>query len=264
MAPRAQEKRERPISRVIEPREVMEGAGVIVRRALPSHEIPYEEIDPFLLLDDFDTSHPSFQGEAFPKHPHRGFEIITYLLSGEAGHADDFGNRSVVRGGGLQKITAGKGMWHEEGPTSGSEEPTRGLQLWINLAQKDKRIPPDYQALDPEDVPAEEDDGTRVRVLVGDESPVHLHTPALYLDVTVPAGGTFSHDTPADHQGFIYVLEGRGTFGSNGVEAREGQLLVLGAGERVTMSSGTEETRFMLAVGHAHREPIRWAGPFVD
>ncbi len=264
MTPEVDDKIGRPISRVLEPREVVEGAGVVVRRALPHGGLPYEEIDPFLLLDDFDTSHPSFKGEAFPKHPHRGFEIITYILTGEAGHADDFGNQSIVHGGGLQKITAGSGMWHEEGPTPGSKEPTRGLQLWINLSKKDKRVSPEYQALEPEEVPVKEYDGVRVRVLAGEDSPTRLHTPAIYLDVTVAAGVTFSQNTARDHQGFIYMLEGSGTFGSNSVEAREGQILVLGPGDEVTMSSGQESARFVLAVGHAHREPVRWYGPFVD
>ncbi|MCJ2520090.1 MAG: pirin family protein [Candidatus Thermoplasmatota archaeon] len=255
---------ERQIAHILEPVKVMEGAGVIVKRAIPSNEVPYEKIDPFLLLDLFDTSHPSYKGQAFPRHPHRGFEIITYLLAGEASHRDDFGNDSVIRGGGLQKITTGKGIWHEEGPTTGGEEPTIGLQLWINLAQKDKTVAPHYQTLEPEGVPVREMEGAKARVLVGDESPIRLHTPALYLDVTVPSSGALNHHIPADYQGFVLVLEGRGRFGSNEVDAEEGRFLLLGAGEILPVKASHGPVRYVLAAGEPHREPIRWMGPFVD
>lgn len=244
--------------------EVMEGAGVLVRRALPSGKVPYSEIDPFLLLDFFDSSHPSFEGLAFPRHPHRGFEIITYLLSGEAAHKDDSGNSTVIRGGGLQKITAGRGIWHEEGPAQSDEEPTRGLQLWINLAKKDKKVPPDYQSLEPEDVPTLDSGSASLRILAGEGSEIRLHTPSVYLDVTVREGKGHLQDVPADYQGFVLVVEGRGRFGANGVEAGEGQLLVYGQGGDLPVESSEGEVRFLLAGGRPHREPVLWNGPFVD
>ncbi len=254
----------REVRRVVKARDVLEGAGVVVTRAIPSPEVSHQETDPFLLLDDFDSTRIDIEGQAFPRHPHRGFEIITYLLSGLAGHADDLGNESVVRGGGLQRITAGSGIWHEEGPTPEAEEPTRGLQLWINLARRDKGTDPAYQAVQPEEIPVLEEGDATVRVLVGEGSPTRLITPALYLDVTLPARGTYDGKAPPDHRGFTYVLEGGGTFGSNRVPAERGQMLVLGPGEGFHAEAGSEGVRFVLGLGQPHGEPIRWMGPFVD
>lgn len=260
-----QEGKSRPVRHVATPREVMEGAGVIVRRALPSSQFPYDHVDPFLLLDHFDTSDPSFSsGTAFPRHPHRGFEIITYILEGAGMHADDFGNSSVVRGGGLQKITAGRGMYHEEGPTPEHEGPMVGLQLWINLARRDKGVDPDYQALQPEEVPESKEDGVLVRVLVGEESPVRLHTPAMYLDVSIPPGELYRREVPVEFQGFAYILQGGGVYGSEGAQAKDGRLLVLGPGSSFQATASDHGTRFILVAGTPHREPVRWNGPFVD
>jgi redox-sensitive bicupin YhaK (pirin superfamily) len=257
---------ERAITRVHNPVVVMEGGGVPVRRALPSHEVPYEEVDPFLLLDVFDASEMSSRGEgpAFPKHPHRGFEILTYLLSGATTHSGSVGDGTVVRGGGLQKITTGRGIWHGEGPDPGSHEPVRGLQLWVNLARKDKGIDPEYQVLEPEDVPVEDQNGVRVRVLAGEGSPVRLRTPAVYLDVTVSRGATLRRSVPIDLQGFVYVINGRGKFGAKGTGGEGGQLLVLGPGDAITVTAGAEPLRFMLAAARPYGEPVRWNGSFVD
>lgn len=255
---------ERSILSVVEPVDVVEGAGVMVHRALPSAEVPYERIDPFLLLAIFDTPDQHREDVGFPRHPHRGFEIITYLLKGAAGHADDLGNRSVVHGGGLQKITAGRGMWHEEGSVAGKREPTGGLQLWINLAQSQKGIPPEYQALEAPGVPVEEAGAATVRTLVGEPSPIHLHTPTIYLDVTLPSGGALRRTIPRDYQGFVYVRDGRGEFGSPTTEGWEGQLLLLGPGEDLSVRAPAGPVRFMLAAGKPHREPILWSDPFVD
>lgn len=254
----------REVRRVVKARDVLEGAGVVVTRAIPSPEVSYQETDPFLLLDDFDSSRIDIEGQAFPRHPHRGFEIITYLLSGLAGHADDLGNESVVRGGGLQRITAGSGIWHEEGPTPDAEEPTRGLQLWINLARRDKGTDPEYQPVQPEEIPVVEEGDATVRVLVGEGSPTRLITPAVYLDVTLPAKGIYETEAPAAYRGFAYVLEGDGSFGSNHASAERGDLLVLPSGEGFRTEAGPEGVRFVVGLGQPHREPIRWMGPFVD
>jgi hypothetical protein len=255
---------ERVVERVLRPREVMEGAGVMVRRALPSNEIPYSEVDPFLLLDVFDTSAAGSEGAHFPLHPHRGFEIITYLLAGAAGHADDLGNKEVVRGGGLQKITAGRGIWHEEKVLSDDGEPARGLQLWINLARRDKGLDPEYQALAPDEVPTRDRKGAKVRVLVGPESPVRLRTPALYLDVTLSPGGVFEEPLRTDHNAFVFVIEGEGAFGANGKAAAEGLLLVLGRGGGLRAEASPGGVRFVLGAGKPHGEPVQWRGSFVD
>src|SRR5919202_957117 len=124
----------REIALVADSFVVMEGAGVPVRRVLPSRTVPYRLVDPFLLLDHFKMEDFG-NGESFPPHPHRGFEIITYMLRGSSSHSDSEGNQGTVRAGGLQRITTGRGIWHGEGGGGGAGGPVNGLQLWINLSQ---------------------------------------------------------------------------------------------------------------------------------
>ncbi len=252
----------RKIAKVADTYEVMEGAGVLVRRALPSREISYEDVDPFLLLD-FATMHPD--DPAFPDHPHRGFEIITYILSGSANHTDSFGNRAEIRAGGAQRITAGKGMAHGEGLGGDRSEAILALQLWINLEKAQKSVEPDYQTLEPEDVPVIAKDGATVKVIVGDDSPMKLLTPTMYLDVTVDPGGEFTRSIPSEFQGFAFVIEGAGLFGKEATRASTGQLVVLGSGENFhAAADGDDPVRFILLAGQPHREPVLWRGPFVD
>lgn len=264
MGKEVQEAQARVIRHVVDPIEVMEGAGVVVKRVLPSRLVPYDHIDPFLLLDFFDSSHPSFEGQAFPRHPHRGFEILTYLLSGESGHEDDVGNVTTIRAGGLQKITAGRGIVHGEGGGVSQDEPVRGLQLWINLALQDKKLEPSYQLLEPEDVPVQHRNGATVRVLVGEGSPIELHTPAGYWDVNLGPEAVWTHEILENHQGFLFLIEGEGAFGPDAAPGSAGQLLVLGPGASVSARASPAGVRFILAAGEPHREPVRWSGPFVD
>src|SRR5688500_13837268 len=196
---------------------VMEGAGVPVRRVLPSRQATYRLVDPWLLLDEFKME--SFGGESFPPHPHRGFEIVTYMIQGSGNHTDSEGNAGEVRSGGLQRITAGRGIWHGEGGGSGPAGPVHGLQLWINLPRSEKQIPPGYQAVQAEEIPEITVGDARVRVLVGAGSPTQLQTPALYLDATVAPAGNTELAVPDGFQGFAYVLEGSGSFGSNQLQA---------------------------------------------
>jgi redox-sensitive bicupin YhaK (pirin superfamily) len=261
----------REIEHVVEAQGTAEGAGAFVYRALPVAGIG--AVDPFLLLDEFSVSPPA----GFPLHPHRGFEIITYMVEGAFAHGDSAGNQSTVAAGGLQKITAGRGIEHSETPMAPGRN--TGLQLWINLARAQKGVEPDYQQLQAGEVPVEQRDGATVRVLAGADSPIRLHTPALYLDVALAPGATFTQPVPADWQGFAYVLSGGGQFGANRAQGRRRQVLVFGASSEegagsggtpagddsitVTAAAG-EPLRFALAAGHPHREPVRWRGPFVD
>jgi hypothetical protein len=241
---------------------VLEGAGVPVRRVLPSREATYQLVDPFLLLDHFRMENTG--GESFPPHPHRGFEIVTYFIQGTGHHSDSEGNQGTVRAGGLQRITAGRGMWHGEGGGEGEQGPVDGLQMWINLARAEKGIPPGYQQVQPEEIPVKQVGDATVRVLVGEGSPTKLRTPAVYLDVRLPAGGQTEIAVPAGFQGFAYVMDGGGTFGSNRAGAEAGQIVVLGPGGSFAAEAGAEGARFILGAGQPHREPVRFNGPYVD
>src|SRR5207244_4516434 len=126
------------------------------------------------------------------------------------------------------------------------------------------KIAPEYQVVEPSEIPEVKKTGSLTRVLVGKGSPTRLHTPALFLDVTVDPKSSYEWEIPAGFQGYAYVLEGKGKFGTEGKEAGEGQIAVLGEGERFHASTGASSLRFLLAAGQPHREPIRWSGPFVD
>jgi hypothetical protein len=252
----------RKIALVADSFVVMEGAGVPVRRVLPSRTVPYRLVDPWLLLDHFRMDDMG-SGESFPPHPHRGFEIITYMLQGTGNHQDSEGNQGTVRAGGLQRITTGRGIWHGEGG-GGQDGPVDGLQLWINLAQAEKRIDPAYQPVQPEEIPERQIGDAKVRVLVGQGSPTKLHTPAVYYDVTLPPNGQTTIDVPAEFQGFVYVMDGGGTFGSNHAAAQATQIAALGEGGALTASAGAQGAHFVLAAGQPHREPVRFNGPYVD
>lgn len=253
---------------VAEARQVIEGAGVPIRRALPSRQAPYELVDPFLLLDE---GHliltPGAPG--FPPHPHRGFEIVTYSLRGPISQVMTAEGKEVpaaVSTGGLLRITAGRGMTHGEG-TGGLARPgdeLHILQLWINLARADKQVEPSAQAVPPESIPLRSWGRATVRTLVGEGAPTRLRTPALYLDVDLPAGERLDLPVPEGWQGFAYLIAGEGTFGGNARPATAGQLVVLGPGSTFPAEAGREGLRFVLAAGQPHREEPRWHGSFVD
>ena len=244
------------------PIEVMEGAGVKVRRVLPSPDVPYPSVDPFLLLDDASIK---ADDPGFPRHPHRGFEIITYLLTGSFGHNDNLGNSHVVRAGGLQRITAGAGMWHSEMPGGEARAPSRGLQLWINLAKAEKGADPAYEGVQPEEVPTFHHEGAEVRLLAGESGAVQLLTPSLYFDARVEAGRRFEWETPHEFSAFAYILEGDGAFGTEDAPGNAGSLLVFGEGDGISAQAGESgDLRFVVCAGKPHREPVQWRGPFVD
>lgn len=255
---------DRKILAVGSKREVMEGAGEIVGRVLPQPRLGLEPLDPFLMLDHF-AMEPD--GPGFPEHPHRGFEILTYIRSGWASHRDNFGNDARVRAGGLMRLTAGKGMWH--GEAGGAEEGSRveGLQFWVNLGKAHKKVAPSFQLAEDAELPRLEQDAGRtvVKVLVGPGSPVKMMTPMTYLEARVRPGGTFEQDLPAERQGFVYVMRGRALFPEDETRAAAGQVAVLGQGGGLRLrNEGGEELVFVMAAGRPHREPVVWNGPFVD
>src|SRR5438093_4863881 len=243
----------RPAALVATAHTVLEGGGVPVTRALPSREATYPLVDPWLLLDEGKVE--SFGPGQFPPHPHRGFEIITYVLAGAFSQEDSEGNAGEVRAGGLLRTTAGRGTWHGEGAGSDDAGPLHALQLWINLPRGQKQIPASHQAVQAGEIPEQTVGDARVRVLVGEGSPAQLQRPAIYLDATLPAGGTTELAVPAGFQGFAYVLDGSGAFGANGLAAGERQLVVLGQAEQTAgdtafpVRAGADGVRFVLAAG---------------
>ncbi len=247
----------RAVTNVVIAHETAEGAGARVRRALPSSGL--RSLDPFVLLDEFFVEPPA----AFPEHPHRGFEIVTYVLEGSFRHQDSMGVDSTVETGGVQRINTGGGIWHSEMPRT--EGMNHGLQLWINLPRALKQSQPEYQGLSSGQLPEAGRAGYRVRTIVGGASPVRLHTPVEYYDVSVAAGRDCELEVTPGYSGAVYVLSGSGRFGANAITGRPGALLVLGEGDSLRAANeGNEPLRFALIAGRPHGEPIRIHGSFVD
>ncbi len=245
----------------------MEGAGVRLHRAFGNAEAG--KIDPFLLLDDFYSDDPDDYMAGFPWHPHRGIETVTYMLRGSVAHEDSLGNKGVISDGDVQWMTAGSGIVHSEMPQRDPEY-LRGLQLWVNLPSSRKMMPPRYRDITSSMVPVvEQTGGVKLRVICGEVDGVK--GPALdivaspeYLDIEIPAGSTFSRETPAGHTVFAYVLEGMLELpGGKDKTAGRVTLVLLGDGTLVRFGAAEEGARFLLVSGKPLREPIAWAGPIV-
>ena len=234
--------------------EMSEGDGVDVHRLFPvsSKMMNY---DPFVLWDNFNLG----PARGFPTHPLRGFEAITYMFSGSIEHKDNLGNHSTVTTGGAQRFTAGRGLEHSEMPDS--QDMSNGIQLWINLAKNKKTIEPDYQQVDEENIPSINIDGGNIRVIVGEESPVKLHTPVRYLDVKLEDNAKLTEVIPDDFRGFVYLITGKLKINNEEVKQREAFFY-----EKINELNieALAESHFMLCMGKPHREPIKQYGPYVD
>ncbi|MBV1858493.1 MAG: pirin family protein, partial [Nannocystaceae bacterium] len=207
----------------------------------------------FVLMDDFDVRAPA----GFPTHPHRGFEAFTYMIEGAFEHRDTMGNVSTITSGGTQRFNSGRGAKHSEMPASAGSN--RGLQLWVNLPRKLKRMEPEYTGHQSDALPMLEGLGARTRVISGETSPVALHTEVDYRDVTLLAD-RWTTDIPQGRNTLLYAIEGTLTVGAH--TARRGEALLLEPG--VLGVSGDRGSRFAFLSGQPHGGPIVHRGPFVD
>jgi redox-sensitive bicupin YhaK (pirin superfamily) len=260
----------RRVRKVTKSQAAIEGAGVHLHRAI-GLGAP-DEYDPFLLLDDFRSDTPAHYLKGFPWHPHRGMETITYVLAGEVEHKDSLGNRGVIAPGDVQWMSAGSGIIHQEMPKGDARGAMYGFQLWANLPAASKLSEPKYRSIVSSEIPTVTDPGgALVRVVAGRvggaSGPVRdVTTQPEYLDVTVPAGKSFSHPTPREHTVFAYVFEGRGRFGPEQEHAHEVEdrhLVSFEPGDAVTVAADAKPVRFLLVSGRPIGEPIAWEGPIV-
>ena len=248
--------------------------GQPVLEALPSRTVPYERVDPFILVHE-GRMRLSDMANVDTKHPHRGFDNLWYVVEGSAstGHTTGPGGaieRARLSAGALLALRTGRGAWHAE--AIGEDEikegrgdtEFRGVLFWVNLARKDKQVEPSAQVLQPEQIPVWRDGDAIVRTLVGEGSPVHLGTPALILDIELPEGGRVTTPVPSGFQGFVYMLDGEATFGSNQRKARPPQLVLLGPGDLFTVTEAARGTRFLLMAGQPYGEVPVFNGPYVD
>jgi redox-sensitive bicupin YhaK (pirin superfamily) len=248
--------------------------GMPVLEAVPSRGAPYERTDPFILVHEGRFRLSEMSGKD-TKHPHRGFDNLWYVLQGSAstGHTTGPGGsveRARLSEGSLLALRTGRGAWHAESVGADEVEEGHGdiefrsVLFWVNLARKDKNVEPSAQVVQPDQIPVRREGDAIVRVLVGEGSPVHLGTPALILDVELPEGGEVTTSVPAGFQGFAYVLEGEASFGSNRRRAKPAQLVLLGSGERFTVTDAAAGTRYLLMTGQPYGEEPVFNGPFVD
>lgn len=231
-----------------------EGDGVDVNRLFPIHG-KMMNFDPFVLWDNFNLE----PGRGFPTHPHRGFEAITYMFSGSMEHKDNLGNASTVTAGGAQRFTAGRGLEHSEMP--GGDGYNSGIQLWINLPQRQKGIDPEYQQVDAESFPVKTLDGVTVKTIVGVDSPLLIKTPFQYLHINMENETNLQQEVPKNFHGFIYLL--KGNINVNGQQLNEVHALFFSESDKLSITAN-EQSEFMLCMGQPHNEPIRQYGPFVD
>lgn len=232
--------------------ETAEGAGTIVKRVFPTRQLMH--FDPFVLLDEFAIEPPA----GFPEHPHGGFEAVTYMLQGGFHHTDNLGNDTTVMAGGVQRFTAGKRLIHSELP--GTKGLNRGLQLWVRLPKRLQGLEPAYQQVDARDIPEDTINGHHVRTVVGENSPVRLHTEVTYLDVALQPRQAFTRDISRDFNSFVYVLEGNVEVRDTALGKSEAALLT--GGDSIELSA-TKPARLVVIGGKPHGEQIVLAGSFV-
>ncbi len=260
----------RKLARVISAMNTSDGAGVRLRRSLGSSE--GTRLDPFLMLDEFSSDNPGDYIAGFPNHPHRGFETVTYILDGHMRHEDHLGNQGDLKSGGVQWMTAGRGIIHSEMPQQ-EEGRMRGFQLWINLPANEKMKPAGYRDIPAEEIPVHElASGGRVKVIAGrlllngqtiDGPIAGLTTEPMYLDVQLPAGASFSAPVPRGLNAMAYVFEGNLQLAGDMRMLPTHSGAVLSDGDSAEFIAGSAGARFLLLAGRPLNEPIVQYGPFV-
>jgi quercetin 2,3-dioxygenase len=265
----------RTVAGVVGSIETLEGGGFLVRRPFPT--AAFSEVDPFLLLDEMGPMDLG-PGEAkgAPDHPHRGFETVTYMLSGELEHKDSRGNAGRLRTGDVQWMTAGAGVVHSEMPSAEFERAggrMHAFQLWVNLPKRDKMMRPRYQEIPSSEIPkATSSDGlVTVTVIAGEalgqKAVIETRTPIIYLHYRIKPGGSVTQPVPRAYNGFAYVIEGQGNFGTENEHAEDGQMVLFAQdGDEVLIKNpadANEALEVLLIAGLPLNEPVTRYGPFV-
>jgi quercetin 2,3-dioxygenase len=256
----------RSVERLVAGRATQDGAGVKLTRVLTQDL--QRRLDPFLMLDAFGTDNPDDTIAGFPDHPHRGFETITYMLAGRMRHRDSAGNEGLLTSGGVQWMTAGRGVIHSELPEQ-DQGRMEGFQLWLNLAAQDKMVEPGYRDIPAGEIPVWRGEGVSARVIAGHLHGVagavqRPHTEPIYLDLDLAAGARAEIPLPAAHNAFVYVYRGSATIDHTAVPLQRMAILTDEPGtDGVVISAQDEGARLLLIAGKPLNEPIAQYGPFV-
>ncbi|MBL4539633.1 MAG: pirin family protein [Oceanicaulis sp.] len=254
----------RPIVKITQGMPTSDGAGVKLTRLLGTPDL--RVLDPFLMLDKFHSDNPGDYLAGFPPHPHRGFETVTYMVEGRMRHQDNKGHEGVIEPGGVQWMTAARGIVHSEMPEQ-EDGLMSGFQLWVNLPKAEKMKDPGYQEYDEAQVPSDTRDGVVAKIVTGQTStgikgPVtDVTVDPLYAELRMEPGAVFEEPIPDAKTAFLAVHTGDVEAG--GMKLKEAQLGVFGRGDAIRIKAGPEGARLMLAAGKPIGEPIVWGGPFV-
>jgi quercetin 2,3-dioxygenase len=258
----------RKIKRISHGIPTREGAGVHLKRIFGYHDVP--AFDPFLLLDDFRNSDPKNYIEGFPWHPHRGIETITYVLEGDVEHGDSLGNKGVISSGDVQWMTAGSGIIHQEMPKGNPEGIMDGFQLWTNLPSSQKMMNPRYRDIKSFQIPEISlKNDVKIKIICGKVDNVTgpvtgIITDPEYLDITIPPGNEYIHETKEGHTVFAYIIMGNGYFSPDVFEkADNGTLILYEEGNHISIHTKDESVRFLLISGKPIGETVAWYGPIV-
>ena len=256
----------RRVERLIAGQPTSDGAGVKLTRVLTQDL--QRRLDPFLMLDAFGSDNPDDYIAGFPDHPHRGFETITYMIAGRMLHRDSAGHEGLLENGGVQWMTAGKGVIHSEIPQQEAGV-MEGFQLWLNLPGRDKMNPPWYRDFKHAELPQfTTPEGVAVTVIAGESHGVQgavtrETTAPVYLDLHFQAGASFEQPLPATHNAFVYVYRGELTIGGQRVPAGRMALLANTAGSDGVVIEASGDAKALLIAGRPLNEPIAQYGPFV-
>jgi quercetin 2,3-dioxygenase len=259
-------KQPREVERLITGMATSDGAGVKLTRVLTQNL--QRRLDPFLMLDAFGTDNPDDYIGGFPDHPHRGFETVTYMIDGRMRHRDSAGHEGLLQNGGVQWMTAGRGVVHSELPEQ-EDGRMEGFQLWLNLPAKDKMTEPWYQDFQAPQIPELlTSAGVRVRVIAGSSHGVagamqRAHTEPLYLDLHFEAAADFEQILPADHNALVYVYRGELDIAGTAVPLQRMAILKNTPGSDGLVLSSKGPARALLIAGKPLGEPIAQHGPFV-
>jgi len=243
---------------LVKPDIKSEGSGAKVKRLFPSSEL--DHYDPFVLLDEFFVDPEA----GFPRHRHAGFEAVTYMIEGGFRHEDDLGNKASVDTGGVQKFSAGGGIKHSEMPVG--DKQSHGFQLWINLPHDLKDSEPSYQRVEADDIPVKHDGKSKIKTIIGKDSPVNTNNPVLFQDIILEEACFNSVEFPEEYQGFLYVYEGEISIDNKGdsiVDVPEGKAYFPSKGRRFSIRCD-KSSKMIVISGKPIGDEIKLRGSIVE
>lgn len=263
-------KQTRQLAVVMTGQNTSDGAGVKLKRIVSPQQ--KNLFDPFLLLDEFRSDEAADYIGGFPEHPHRGFETVTYMLEGAMLHRDHLGNEGHLRAGGVQWMTAARGIIHSEMPEQ-ENGLLHGFQLWLNLPAKEKMKPPHYRDFAAAEIPEIElAEGGYLKIIAGEYNTgtrkiagavTGVTTRPLYFDVLLRPQQQLTIPVDAQHTVLAYVYNGELAIGATDKRLKSGQLGQLINGDNIQLHTLDQSAQFLVLAALPLNEPVVQSGPFV-